>query len=116
MISAHCISVLGVGGLDGRAVDPAQLAGSLIDHIQLRVHHDADDADVLFAVGYAHSADDVVGIGVEYLVDLIDAVGLLHNNADDRDACVFAHSISFTCRKATIHYALRKFMLLTQHK
>jgi hypothetical protein len=81
----------GIGGLDGHALHSAELARDLVDHIRLRVDHDADDADVLLSVRDSHSADNIFGIQMENIVDFIRAAGIFDNDADDCDPCVFRH-------------------------
>jgi hypothetical protein len=78
----------GVGRLGPEAFDPAQRTGQRVDPVVRRVNRQADDTDLPFPVGNAHSSDDVLAVIVEQAVELGDGVPVLDDDADDRDPAI----------------------------
>jgi len=73
---------IGIGRFHGDAGQLADLAGQGADDVLRGVDGNADDGYVSRVVGYAHAADDILCVGVQYAVD----------DADDGHSCFCFHA------------------------
>ena len=92
---------LGINGFCRHTVQHTDFSGHRTDNRSRCINSDADKRDVALFIRQTHSADDVVSILVQNLVELIDVFRIFYNDSENRNAGFF-HNTFLLIKKTSL--------------